>query len=69
MHAAVGDEIVVDSMEPGGESRHGEVLEVRGEPGHEHYVVRWRDGHESVFYPGSTSHTVHRKGKRSDAVS
>jgi hypothetical protein len=28
-------------------------MEVLGEPGHEHYRVRWEDGHESVFYPSS----------------
>ncbi|HEX6311780.1 MAG TPA: DUF1918 domain-containing protein [Acidimicrobiia bacterium] len=59
MHANVGDEIVVDAIEVGGPPRKGEILEVRSEDGHEHYLVRWDDGHESIFYPGSTSHAVH----------
>jgi hypothetical protein len=46
-----------------------QVIEVRGTPGVEHYLVRWRDRHESIFYPGSTSHAVHPKGRRPDAIS
>jgi len=60
MKAKVGDEIVVDSVDLGGQTRRGEVLEVRSEDDDEHYVVRWDDnGHETIFYPGSTSHVVH----------
>jgi hypothetical protein len=33
--------------------RTGEILEVLGELAHEHYRVRWDDGHESIFYPSS----------------
>ena len=32
--------------------RSAEILEVLGEPGHEHFRVRWEDGHESIFFPG-----------------
>ncbi|MCZ7525118.1 MAG: DUF1918 domain-containing protein [Acidimicrobiia bacterium] len=58
MHANVGDHIVVDATEVGQPQRRGEVVEVRGETGHEHYVVRWEDGHETIFYPGSSAHVV-----------
>lgn len=61
MHAQVGDEVVVDSRTLGGPVRKGEVLEVRGETGHEHYRVRWDDGHESVFFPGPDAHVVTTK--------
>ena len=37
----------------GEHSRTGEVLEVLGETGHEHFRVRWEDGRESIFYPSS----------------
>ena len=60
MHANVGDQLVVDSAEVGGPTRTGTILEVLGEVGSEHYRVRWSDGHESVFFPGSTTHTVHK---------
>jgi hypothetical protein len=57
--AAVGDEIVVDFTFMGQPPRKGEVLEILGGPGHEHYRVRWdEDGHESVFFPGPTTHVV-----------
>jgi hypothetical protein len=35
---------------------------VRVDRGHEHYIVRWDDnGHESLFYPGPTSHVLHTR--------
>ena len=64
MHGQVGDEIVVDSMEVGVPPRRGAILEVRGEVGEEHYFVRWSDGHESIFFPGSTAHTIHPSPER-----
>ena len=32
-------------------SRRGEIIEVLGGPGHEHWRVRWDEVHESIFYP------------------
>ena len=63
LHAQPGDEIVVDGTEVGQPRRHGTVLEVRGEPNREHFRLRWEDDHESVFFPSSTAHTVHRADK------
>jgi len=51
--AGKGDVIVVEGHRVGDVRRMGEILEVLGEPGHEHYRVRWDDGRETVFYPGS----------------
>jgi Domain of unknown function (DUF1918) len=31
--------------------RRGEIVEVLGREGHEHYRVRWDDQHESIVYP------------------
>lgn len=60
LHANVGDEIVVDAMQLGGHPRVGQILAVVGEGEHIHYRVRWDDdGHESTFFPGSTSHAIH----------
>ncbi|MCZ7527211.1 MAG: DUF1918 domain-containing protein [Acidimicrobiia bacterium] len=59
MEAQVGDEIIVESGKIGGPRRRGEVLEVRGEPGHQHFVVRWDDGHETVFFPGPDARVQH----------
>jgi len=56
--ARVGDEIVVDSPRTGGLPREGEIIEIRSQGGVEHYVVRWDDGRETVFFPGSDARIV-----------
>jgi len=51
--AEAGDRIEIRGQVVGGRPRRAEILEVRGEPGHEHFRVRWEDdGHESVYIPG-----------------
>jgi len=59
MHAHVGDEIRVDSPVTGGALREGEIREIREQGGVVHYVVRWDDGHETIFFPGPDAHVVH----------
>lgn len=59
VQARVGDELVIDNMELGRPPRRGEVLEVLGDGESVHYRVRWDDGHESLFFPSSTTHVVH----------
>lgn len=61
MHAQVGDEIVVNARNLGGPVRKGEVLDVRPGAKREHFVVRWEDGHESIFFPGPDAHVVKTK--------
>lgn len=58
----VGDIVAVTGHRVGERERTGEILEVLGSDGHTHYRVRWDDGHESIFYPGSDA-TV-RQGSR-----
>ncbi len=66
MDAQAGDELVVDSINAGVEPRKGEILEARIEEGREHYVVRWDDtGHETLFFPGPTSHVLHTHADQS----
>jgi hypothetical protein len=50
--ALVGDEIVITGHAVGEAPRTAVILEVLGDPGHEHFSVRWEDGHESIFFPG-----------------
>jgi hypothetical protein len=62
-----GDVIVIAGRHVGAAERIGEILEVLGAPGHVHYRVRWDDGGESIFYPGSDAtvrpaHPGHRRG-------
>lgn len=64
LNANVGDEIVVDPMHVDQPQRKGEVLELLGEGDQIHYRVRWDDdGHESLFFPGTTAHVVHTGGR------
>lgn len=48
-----GDVVVIHGHAVGKPERTGEILEVLGEPGHEHYRVRWEDERESLVYPSS----------------
>ena len=36
---------------PGRQQRRGEIVEVLGRAGHEHYRVRWDEQHESILFP------------------
>lgn len=64
-----GDLVIVSAHHVGDAERIGEILEVLGGPGSERYRVRWDDGHESIFYPGSDATIKHstrpRKGRKS----
>jgi Domain of unknown function (DUF1918) len=51
----------------GGSPRRGEIVEVLGSPGHQHYRVRWDDGHESIVYPADGVSIVHPPEERQRA--
>lgn len=55
VRAATGDVIEVSGRRVGDAPRSGEILEVLGSSERPHYLVRWEDGHESVFYPGEAT--------------
>ena len=44
-------------------ARHGEILEILGEPGHEHYRVRWDEQHESIVYPADGVRVIPKRGR------
>lgn len=46
-----GDIIEIHGHRVGEHPRLGEILEVLGSPGREHYRVRWEDDHEAIVYP------------------
>jgi Domain of unknown function (DUF1918) len=60
VHAKAGDELTVRGRLVGDEERHGEIIEVHGADGAPPYLVRWRDDHESVFFPSSDTVVEHR---------
>jgi hypothetical protein len=64
----VGDVVVIEGHKVGEGRRIGEILEVLGEPDHEHYRVRWEDDHVSVFYPSSDAIVQHATPKKGDAA-
>jgi hypothetical protein len=45
-----GDWIEVDAVR-GGPRRTGQIIEVLGPDGHEHFLVRWDEEHESLHFP------------------
>jgi hypothetical protein len=64
MRAQVGDELTVMGRHQGDEERHGEIIKVDGPDGAPPYLVRWRDGHDSLFFPSSDAEITHaRPGK------
>jgi hypothetical protein len=65
--ARKGDVIEITGHAVGDAPRLAEILEVLGDPGHEHFRVRWEDGHESIFFPGEDARIVRPakpRGKR-----
>jgi Ala-tRNA(Pro) deacylase len=65
---AVGDVIVVGGHYVGNERIIGEILEIRGDPEHERYRIRWEDGHESIFHPADGDATIHHYAPHGAAV-
>jgi hypothetical protein len=59
MRAEVGDGLTVKGLRQGDEDRHGQIVEVHGKEGAPPYLVRWRDGRESLFFPSSGTIVEH----------
>jgi Domain of unknown function (DUF1918) len=53
MKAQIGDELMVKGRHQGDMDRHGQIVEIHGRDGAPPYLVRWRDGHESIFFPSA----------------
>jgi Domain of unknown function (DUF1918) len=58
VEASVGDWIEARGLH-GQPARRGEIVELLGSAGHEHYRVRWDDQHESIVYPADGVSIVH----------
>ena len=67
MRAQVGDELIVRGRHVGDEDREGMITEIHGENGAPPYMVRWKDGHESVFFPSSDTLVEHRPARERPA--
>lgn len=64
--AHVGDWLEARGIH-GGPARRGEVIEILGAPGHQHYLVRWDESHESIVFPADGVILVPH-GRRSHAA-
>jgi len=58
--ARVGDWLEARDIH-GDTARRGQIVEILGEPGHEHYKVHWDEQHESIVYPADGVHIIHKK--------
>jgi hypothetical protein len=59
MRAKVGDELTVKGRHQGDGERHGEIIQVDGPDGAPPYLIRWQDGHDSLFFPSSDAEITH----------
>ena len=59
MQASVGDRLAVLGTHLGQPERSGIILAVHGEHGSPPYLMRWDDGHEAVYIPGSDAVVEH----------
>ncbi|MGZ6954885.1 MAG: DUF1918 domain-containing protein [Acidimicrobiia bacterium] len=59
MRASVNDRLVVSGHHVGDPEREAVIREVHGVDGAPPYLVRWNDGHESLFFPSSDSLIEH----------
>lgn len=57
-NAHVGDWIEVNTV-GGGSSRRGQITEILGADGHQHYRVRWDEEHESLHFPAQGTRVLH----------
>jgi RimK family alpha-L-glutamate ligase len=62
-----GDLIEITGHSVGDAPKRAEILEVLGEAGHEHFRVRWEDGHESIFFPGEDA-VIRRPARKRGAA-
>ena len=58
--AHVGDWVEARGIH-GEPARRGRIDQILGEPGHEHYRVRWDEQHESIVYPADGVLIIHKK--------
>ncbi len=53
MQATVGDTFKIRGVHQGNAERCGTILEIHGKDGEPPYLVRWRDGQETLFFPSA----------------
>lgn len=68
MTAEVGDELIIESMEPVQTRRVGTIVGLKNADGSPPYLVHWVAGdYDSLIYPGpGTRMTVHHRARPAD---
>ncbi len=61
--ARVGDWLEARGIH-GEPPRRGQIVEILGGPGHEHYKVHWDEQHESIVYPADGVEVIPKKKSR-----
>jgi len=65
MKAQVGDELIIESPEPGTSGRIGTIVALRNGDGSPPYVVHWLAGdYDSLIEPGPTARIERRHTQR-----
>ena len=65
MNAQVGDELIIESPEPGTSARIGTIVALRNADGSPPYVVHWLAGdYDSLIEPGPTARIERRHASR-----
>jgi hypothetical protein len=65
MKAQVGDELIVESPEPGTSDRIGTIVALQNADGSPPYVVHWLAGdYDSLIAPGPTARIGRRRAAR-----
>ena len=65
MNAQVGDELIIESPEPGTSARMGTIVALRNADGSPPYVVHWLAGdYDSLIQPGLTARIQRRHTSR-----
>jgi len=62
----IGDTIIEAAPRLGVPTRRGKVVDLLGDTQHQRLLVRWDNGHESIFYPGSAASIEHVHTSRAD---
>lgn len=64
MRAQAGDALLIRGHHVGDNDRQAVILEVHGADGAPPYLVRWEDGHESVYFPSCDAVLERLSGQR-----
>lgn len=69
MRAEIGDELTVRGRHQGDRDLHGTIIRVYGNDGTPPYLVHWRDGRETRFFPAAGAEAEHPAGREEPAGS